>query len=62
MVVVIIGGRIGVGQGAGGIIDIEMKLLFADAGIEFASFIGLDLDGISANVRGWRWEKMGVVW
>ncbi len=33
MVVVIIRGRKGVGQGAGGIIDIEMKLLFADAGI-----------------------------
>ncbi len=62
MVVVVIGGRVGVGKGAGGIIDIEMELLFADAGIEFASFIGLYLDGTSANVRGWRWEKMGVVW
>ncbi len=39
VVVVVIGGRVG----AGGIVDIEMELLFVDSGrIEFASIIGLD--------------------
>ena len=41
MVVVVIGGGV-CAEGAGGIVDIEMELLFVDAGIEFASIIGLD--------------------